>query len=137
MFLNNNLFKPTFNNFKMPKAKKTQSIKKPVWLKYTKEEVKAIILKLANKGLTAEKIGLTLRDQYGIPNVKLYNLRIKDILKQNNLYKEPTVINLKEKLSNIINHYKKNKQDKKTERSLIITRAKLKKREIYEQKKEK
>lgn len=113
----------------MPKSKKSQELKKPVWLKYSKEEVEAIIIKLANKGLTAEKIGLVLRDQYGIPNVKLYNLRIKEILKDK--FQEPTTINLKKRLEKIINHYKKNKQDKKAERSLIITKAKLKKREDY------
>ena len=51
-------------------------------MKYTEEEVKSIILKLGNKGMTAEKIGLTLRDQYGIPKVSLYRLRIKKVLKE-------------------------------------------------------
>ena len=69
-------------------------LKKPTWLKYTKSEVEAIILKLAGKGLTAEKIGLTLRDQYGIPNVKLYDLKIKDYnsFKTNNNRKTCLVI---------------------------------------------
>ncbi len=112
-----------------------QTLEKPVWLKYTEEEIKAIIQKLANKGLTAEKIGLALRDQYGIPSVKLYKLKIKQILKEMEKYEEPTNKNLQEKLNNIIGHYKKNKQDKKAERSLIITKAKLKKRENYEKNK--
>jgi small subunit ribosomal protein S15 len=106
----------------------TLEAKKPTWLKYTKSEVEAIILKLANKNLTAEKIGLTLRDQYGIPSVKLYNITIKDIMKDR--FKEPTILNLETKLQNIINHFKKNNQDKKTGRALIITKAKLKKRTI-------
>ena len=116
-------------------AKTKQKLEKPVWLKYTEEEIKAIILKLANKGLTAEKIGLTLRDQYGIPKVELYNLKISKILKEKNKYEEPTNKNLKEKLQKIIDHYKKNKQDKKSERALIITKAKLKKRDDYMDKK--
>ena len=110
---------------------KTKKIEKPVWLKYTKEEVKAIILKLADKGLTAEKIGLVLRDQYGIPKVKIYGIKIKKVLKETNKFKEPTILNLKNKLQKIINHYKKNKQDKKAGYSLIYTKAKLKKREDY------
>lgn len=107
--------------------------KKPVWLKLTKDEVKAIILKLAGKGLTAEKIGLTLRDQYGVPSAKLYNIKIKEVLEDK--FEEPTSKNLDAKLQKIINHYKKNKQDKNAERSLIITKAKLKKREDYKKKK--
>jgi len=119
----------------MPKAKKLQELEKPVWLKYTEEEVKAIILKLANKGLTAEKIGLTLRDQYGIPDIKIYNIKIKKVLEEQGTFQEPTIINLNNKLQKVIEHYKKNKQDKNAERSLIITKAKLKKREDYQKKK--
>jgi len=113
----------------MSKTKESNKMEKPVWLKYTEEEVKAIVLKLADKGLTAEKIGLVLRDQYGIPKVKIYNLKISRILKER--FQEPTDLNLKNKLQKIISHYKKNKQDKKAERSLVITKAKLKKREDY------
>jgi small subunit ribosomal protein S15 len=118
----------------MPKAKKTK-IEKPVWLKYTKDEVEAIILKLADKGLTSEKIGLTLKDQYGIPRVKIYDLKIKEVLNKKGKFEEPTNKNLKAKLEKVIEHYKKNKQDKKSERSLIITKAKLKKRQDYLKKK--
>ena len=64
----------------MPKTKQSEELEKPVWLKYTEEEVKAIIQKLAGQGLTSEKIGLILRDQYGIPKVKIYKIKIKDVL---------------------------------------------------------
>jgi len=116
---------------------KSKKIEKPVWLKYTKEEVEAIILKLADKGMTAEKIGLTLRDQYGIPKAKLYKIKIKQILEKKDKFEEPTNLNLKAKLAKIIEHYKKNKQDKRAERSLILTKAKLKKRQDYSDKKKK
>lgn len=116
----------------MPKSKKSdKKSEKPLWLKYTEEEVKAIILKLGNKGITSEKIGLILRDQYGIPKVSLYGLKIKQVLEEKEKFEEPTVKNLKSRLDKIVNHYKKNKGDKKAERSLIITKAKLKKREEY------
>src|SRR3989344_3242809 len=113
-------------------SKSTQTLmEKPVWLKYTEEEIKAIILKLANKGMTSEKIGLVLRDQYGIPKVKLYNLKISKILKEKDIFQEPTDKNLRIKLERIINHHKKNKHDRTTERALVITNAKLKKSEEY------
>ena len=76
-------------------------------------------------------------DQYVIPKVKIYNIKISKILKEKNKYQEPTNINLKTKLEKIIDHYKKNKQDKNSERSLMITKAKLKKRDDYQKKKEK
>ena len=118
----------------MAKAKK--SMEKPVWLKYTEDEVKSIILKLAEKGLTSEKIGLVLRDQYGIPKTKLYNIKLSQVLKEKGKYEEPTVINLTRKLEKLTAHNKKHHGDKKTERSLIITKAKLKKRQEYLAKKE-
>jgi len=114
---------------------KLKAIEKPLWLKFTKQEVEAIILKLANKGLTSEKIGLVLRDQYGIPKVSLYNIKIKEVLDKKDLFQEPTSQNLDKKLKKIIVHYKKHKQDKNAERSLIITKAKLKKRNDYHKKK--
>jgi small subunit ribosomal protein S15 len=118
----------------MPRTKKSKKIEKPLWLTYTEEEVKAIILKLAEKGLTAERIGLVLRDQYGIPKVKIYNLKISKVLKEKDKYTDPDIKNLNKKLEKVIAHYKKNKQDKRAERSLIITKSKSKKREDYQKK---
>ena len=118
----------------MTKTKK--SLEKPVWLKYSEDEVKSIILKLAEKNLTSEKIGLVLRDQYGIPKAKLYNLKISKVLKEKDKYQEPTVINLSKKIEKLTVHNKKHKKDRKTERALIITKAKLKKRQEYITKKE-
>jgi small subunit ribosomal protein S15 len=108
---------------------KEKKIEKPVWLKYTAEEVKGIIQKLANKGMTAEKIGLTLRDQYGIPKTKLYGFKIKEIMADK--YEDPNVKNLKLGIDKIDAHYKKNHGDQKAKLSLNITKAQLKKREEY------
>ena len=125
----------------MPRAKKSRQfsdslksepaikMEKQVWLKYTKEEVEAIILKLANKGLSSEKIGLVLRDQYGIPKAKILGIKIKEVLKDK--YQDANVLNLSKKVEKITEHYKSNKQDKRAERALIISKAKLKKREDY------
>jgi small subunit ribosomal protein S15 len=121
----------------MTKSKKTQTIEKPIWLKYSEEEIKAIILKLADKGLSSEKIGLILRDQYGIPNTKLYGFKIGKVLKESNKFEEPTKANLKRKLDNLSKHFKKNNHDTSAGRSLIITKSKLRKQEQYQEKKRK
>jgi small subunit ribosomal protein S15 len=110
---------------------KTEKMEKPVWLKYTEEEVKDIILKLADKGLTSEKIGLVLRDQYGIPKTKIYNLKIGKVMKEKNKFTEPALLNLQKKTEKIEAHHTKNKQDKKAGRALIITKAKLKRVKEY------
>jgi len=116
-----------------------QTLAKPVWLKYTEQEVKDIILALAKKdpSLTAEKIGLILRDTYGIPKTSIYGFKISQVLKEANIYENPDKINLAKKVEKLEEHYKENKQDKKTHRALMITRAKLKKNKDYLAKKEK
>lgn len=112
-------------------AKENLKMEKPVWIKYNEEEAKAIILKLANKGMTAEKIGLVLRDQYGIPKVKIYGLKIKKVLEEKGAYKEPALVNLQKKVEIISVHQKKHKQDKKAHRALVISGAKLQKAKKY------
>ena len=77
---------------------KTTQMEKPVWLKYNESEVKAIILKLADQGFTSEKIGLILRDQYGIPKTSIYNFKVGQVLKEKNKFQEPTHLNLDIKL---------------------------------------
>jgi small subunit ribosomal protein S15 len=123
----------------MPKRKKSENkenkMEKPVWLKYTEEEVKGVILKLANKGLTSEKIGLTLKDQYGIPKTKLFGFKIKEVLDEKGKYEDESIKNLKARAEKVQAHYKKHKGDKKAELSLTRTKAKLKKREEYRKRK--
>lgn len=115
----------------MAGAKNT--MKKPVWLKYTEEEVRDIILKIAEKnpGMTSEKIGLVLRDNYGIPKAKIYGIKISEVLKDAGKYISPEEKNLKGKTANLEKHGAKHKHDQRTRRSLIITKAKLKKVSDY------
>merc|ERR1711972_1237374 len=42
----------------------------PTWVKMKTEDVCDHICKLAKKGLTPSQIGVTLRDSYGIPQVR-------------------------------------------------------------------
>ena len=115
-------------------AKKSQNtMQKPVWLKYTEAEVKEIILKIIEKSpeLTSEKIGLVLRDNYGIPKVGIYGLKISEVLQEAGKYKFPDKENLQAKTAKLEKHLIKNIHDQKTKRSLIITKAKLKKVNEY------
>ena len=114
-------------------AKQASTLKKPVWLKYTESEVKEIILKLIEKqpNLTAEKIGLLLRDNYGIPQTRIYSIKISKVLKDAGKYESPDLKNLTEKVESLTRHLATNKGDKKTGRSLILSKAKLKKVKDY------
>jgi ribosomal protein S15P/S13E len=72
------------------------------------------VIELAKKGLTAEKIGENLRKQ-GIHS-KEFSKKISKILKDNNLYINPDLKNVEEKLERIKAHFQKNKQDKRAMR---------------------
>lgn len=110
----------------MTKTKKI--LNKPVWLKYSESEVREIILKIAEKNpeITAEKIGLILRDTYGIPKTKIFGFKIGDVLKEKGLYQNPDLKNISEKVTKLKKHLSKHKGDKKTGRSLIKTEARHK-----------
>lgn len=104
------------------------TLKKPVWLKYTEAEVKEIILKIVEKNpeMTSEKIGLVLRDKYGIPKTKIYGFKISQVLKEANKYDAPDNKNLLKKAEKLERHMAKNHGDKRTARSLSNTKAKIK-----------
>ncbi len=79
--------------------------------KITSKEFEKMVLDLAKKGLTVEKIGEELRKQKIHP--KDYDKKISKILKENNLYVSPDLKNVEEKFKKIKEHLEKNKQDKR------------------------
>ena len=105
---------------------------KPIWLKNTEEEVKAIILKMANQGLTSDKIGLQLRDSYGIPPSAILTKKIKKILKEKGINEKPQDIeNLVKRAKELKKHLQKNKKDIVAKRWLQLTESKILKLEKY------
>jgi len=92
--------------------------------KKSKEEVEQIVKKLYEEGISPEKIGLKLRDEYSIPKAKLITQKICKILKEN--IKEPSDLsNLIKKAKQLKKHFEKNKQDQVAKRNLLITESKI------------
>ena len=109
-------------------SKKPEEKTKPIWVKYTKEEVESIIVKLAKQGLQPAKIGLILRDTYGIPLSKtITGKSISKTLEEKKLLpKEPSEItNLIKRADKLKKHYQKNKHDVVSKRGLQLTEAKI------------
>lgn len=50
--------------------------KKADWVSYEKDEIEALITKLAKEGNSSAMIGQLLRDQYGVPDVRKFGLRV-------------------------------------------------------------
>ncbi len=112
--------------------KKSEKKEKPIWLKRSKEEVESLVLKLAQQGLRAEKIGLVLRDTYGIPSTKLIADKITKILEKSNMHQKPSdLANLEKRAEKLKLHFGKNKQDKKAKRGLQLIEARIIKLEKY------
>ena len=110
--------------------------KQPDWLDYDEDEVKELVLKLKDGGNDPSQIGIKLRDEYGIPDVKtVTGKKITEILKENDAQDElpEDLKNLVEKASNIQDHLEDNKKDEDAERRLSLVEAKIRRLASYYQ----
>ena len=91
---------------------------KASWVTAKPEDVKAKIIDLAKQGMTSEKIGLILRDQHGIPKAKVLGLKIKDVLKEADCWKDGESEMREKGLEITTKHVAAHKHDYKAIRSL-------------------
>lgn len=102
---------------------------KPTWESHKPKEIEMLIAKLAKDGKTSAQIGLFLRDNYGIPDVKLVlGKGITAIMAEKGLTHEvPEDLRfLIRKALMIRKHLEENKQDQPAKRGLILTESKIK-----------
>ena len=100
----------------------------PEWCTVTAEEAEAAILTMWKQGKSTSEIGMVLRDQYGLPDVKLLTgKKITTILKDNEV--APNVpedlYNLIVKALNLRKHLEINKKDVHNKRALQLTESKV------------
>jgi ribosomal protein S15P/S13E len=95
--------------------------------KFSKENFEKRVLELAEKGLTAEKIGEVLRRE-GIHS-KEFNKKISKIL--GGKYINPDEENISQKLEKLEKHLAKNKKDKRAMRDKERVSAKLRRLRKY------
>ncbi|MBI2498959.1 30S ribosomal protein S15 [Candidatus Woesearchaeota archaeon] len=98
------------------------------WNIHSAKEVEQLVIKLAKAGNNSSGIGLTLRDSYGIPDVKLVtNKKITQILEENKLNKKlpDDLIALIKKDIKLMKHIENNKKDMTVKRGLILTESKI------------
>ena len=101
---------------------------KPEWVEYTTEEIEEIILKLRKEGKSTSVIGVILRDQYGIPDVKaVTEMKITQILEKHDQGEEypEDLMNLIRKAVNIRDHLKENPKDLHTKRGLQLVESRI------------
>lgn len=108
--------------------------KVPRWVEYDEEEVIDLVVKLREDGKDPAEIGLVLRDQYGIPDVKtVTGKKITGILGDEDSAPEmpEDLSNLVEKAENIQEHLGENPKDQDAERRLELTEAKIRRIAAY------
>ena len=113
----------------LKKTEKNEDKEKIQSKKLSQKDFEKKVLELADKGLTAEKIGEELRQQK--IHSKEYSKKISKILKENDKYINPDLKSVEEKLERIKKHYEKNKQDKRAVREKDRVFAQLRKLKKY------
>ena len=106
----------------------------PEWISLSKEEIEEHILRLAKEGKSSSMIGIILRDQYGVPDVKLITGKsINKILAEKGLAPEipEDLANLMRKSVNLSKHLAQNPKDLHNKRGLQLIEAKIRRLERY------
>lgn len=106
----------------------------PAWSMYDADEITSVILDLWKQGNSTSVIGMILRDNYGVPDVKLSTgKKITDILKEND-----SAPGVPEDLYNLIikairmrKHLTANHKDVHNMRALQLTESKIRRLAKY------
>ena len=125
-------------------SKRPMISENPAWVPLNATEIEDIIVKLAKDGVISAKIGLVLRDQYGVPNVLrdqygVPNVKLATGKTVTQIMNEKGVApSLPEDLSNLMRraislnvHLKDNRGDVSNKRGLNMIEAKIRRLERY------
>ncbi len=112
----------------------TSRDKHPEWSSLNPREVESHILDLAKAGKSSSEIGMILRDQYAVPDVKIATgKKLSHILEENNFKPD-----IPEDLRNLIGtalqlkkHIETHKKDLKNKRNLQLTESKIRRLAKY------
>jgi len=108
--------------------------KHPDWSSLKPREIESHIIDLAKKDKSTSEIGIRLRDQYAVPDVKIATgKKITRILKDNKIYSEipEDLKNLIRRALKIREHLEINRKDIVNKRNLQLTESKIRRLEKY------
>ncbi len=109
-------------------------VKEAKWVSHKPAEIKDIIVKLAKDGKSSSEIGSLLRDQYGIPSVRMVSeKKINQIMKENDVASElpEDMFNLLKNSVKLMAHLDSNKHDRYSKRGLELTESKIRRLAKY------
>ena len=106
----------------------------PEWQPIEKQEIIDTIVKMAREGRTGAYIGLVLRDQHAVPNVKLATGKtMQDILKDNQLAPQipEDLQNLMKRAVHLQGHLAQHRRDLHNARGLTLIEARIRRLATY------
>ncbi|MGD9380833.1 MAG: 30S ribosomal protein S15 [Candidatus Thorarchaeota archaeon] len=121
-------------------SRRPSTLQTPEWLDKEKnaEWVENKVVELAKAGNTPSMIGMLLRDQYGVPLVKVITgKKILDIITENNLERQvpEDLRNMIAKAAKMRRHLEENKKDFVSKRGLQLIESKIHRLSKYYRKK--
>ena len=106
--------------------------KKADCVPFDKEEIEKLIAKLVKEGHSAAKIGIVLRDQYGIPDVSQFDIKIGQVVQKEQPREVPEdMFNLLKQAVNLSSHLGTNKYDSKARHSFDKIESKIRRLAKY------
>ena len=93
------------------------------WLIYDKNEVQKLIAKLSKDGKSSSEIGIILRDQYGIPDVRYFGIRVADVVEKKTVPED--MYNLMKKAVTVHRHMGEMRKDSKAKHGLELLESKI------------
>lgn len=106
----------------------------PDWQPIGKSEIKDIVVRLAREGRTAAYVGLVLRDQHGVPNVRLATgLTMTQILREAGLTPQipEDLQNLMKRAVHLQGHLASHRRDLHNARGLTLIEARIRRLADY------
>lgn len=98
------------------------------------DEIEETVLQLYKEGRNMGEIGVILRDQYGVPNIKLAcDKSVKEILKENDVYPDvpEDLRHLMERAVELKEHLDKHPKDEKNKRGMQLIESKIRRLAEY------
>ena len=106
----------------------------PAWVPLNATEIEDLIVKLAKDSLISARIGLILRDQYGVPDVKLATGKtITEIMEEKGVAPAlpEDISSLMRRAISLNVHVRENKGDASNRRGLQLIESKIRRLERY------
>lgn len=106
----------------------------PEWVEKDSDKIEDIVVKLSQEGMSSSEIGVILRDQYGVPNVKLATgKKVTEILEEHDLKDElpEDLLNLMSKAVNLYEHLEINDKDTINKRGAQLVESKIRRLANY------